>query len=174
MISNKVIPFAFLFALVSLFPLSATSVSLQVIQQDAHHDEVRSPSFIIEGGIMDIFFESGIIVSNLPIVLARASGDENEAFKKGLATSREGALDYFVQVEIDYSDSSNYDSPDAKLLSSITNIRWKVTDVETAKKLGGRDIKITGLMRNQDTEIGIRNFAEDLAFEINKFLLKIR
>lgn len=172
MIRNKGVLLAFFFTCLTLSPLAALSVSLQIVQVDAAHDEVRSPSYLIETGIMDYFFEQGVIVSNLPAVLASSDKKNAEAVRKGLSDSQTGALDYYVQLFVEYTHNSLNDSPDAKLLSSIKEVKWTIFDVDTQKELGSWNKKIEKLMRNQNTEIGITNFASDLAVEIYSFLLK--
>ena len=56
-----------LLCLVAL-PLSATTISIQIVQMADAHDDVTDSSLIVEESIMDFMFSQGYIVSNSPVI----------------------------------------------------------------------------------------------------------
>ena len=58
------------FCLVAM-PLSATTISVQIVQMDDANEDVTDSSLIIEESIMDYMFSQGYIVSNSPIIYSK-------------------------------------------------------------------------------------------------------
>ncbi|MDR2101562.1 MAG: hypothetical protein LBP43_03230 [Treponema sp.] len=90
-------------------PLSAATVSFLVIETGLWEEEGRNEfSTLWESGLMDVFFESGHIVSNAPIMRlpVKPEGEFPEDARRDLDEAREGGAEFFVLALLDYTGSS--------------------------------------------------------------------
>ena len=85
--------------LITVFPVNAATVSFLVIETGLPRESPSSQhSAMWENGLMDVFFESGHIVSNAPIlrvIRTPGSGFPDEA-ERDYDEAEEGGMDYFV------------------------------------------------------------------------------
>ena len=145
------------------------SLAVQVVQHDSTHDEVRAISLLIEECFMDYFFERGYVVTNLPAVICSSSTDDKSVLRTGLSSADEGRCAYFVQLEVNYKTNTN--SPEAKLLSNIKDIHWKLYSADSQQVIKSGKRTVGNIMRNEDSENGIRSFAEDIADTVYEYLM---
>ncbi|MDR3167138.1 MAG: hypothetical protein LBT93_04270 [Treponema sp.] len=90
-------------------PLSAATVSFLVIETGLWEGEGRSEfSTLWETGLMDVFFDSGHIVSNAPIMRlpVNPEGEFPDEAQRDLEEAREGGAEFFVLALLDYAGSS--------------------------------------------------------------------
>ena len=98
----------------SAISLNAATVSFLVIETGLDADpEANLHSSLWESGLLDVFFESGHIVSNAPVMRlykkpvekfpAEAQNDFNEAL--------EGGVEYFIIAMLDYQNGVNAQRP---------------------------------------------------------------
>jgi hypothetical protein len=90
-------------------PLSATTVSFLVIETGLGEGEGRNDfSTLWETSLMDVFFESGHIVSNAPVMRlpVNPEGEFPEEARRDLEEAREGGAEFFVLALLDFAGSS--------------------------------------------------------------------
>jgi hypothetical protein len=92
--------------LIAVFPLNAANVSFLVMETgQSREDPAGLYPVLWENGLMDVFFESGHIVSNFPImkVVEKPSngfpGEAEEEFE----TAQNGGVDFFLVGIVDYA-----------------------------------------------------------------------
>lgn len=150
-------------------PVSATTISVQVVQMDDSNEDVTDSSLIIEESIMDYMFSQGYIVSNSPIIYSK------EKAKNGMIVSLEdainGSADYLAYVTV-YFDRNNSPAGEANLLSNIELAQWNLVQVTDRKQLDSGTEKPGYLVEVDDSEIGISTFGQQLAEVINAVLRK--
>ena len=99
-------PVLFLF-MIMLFPLNAATVSFLVIEAGL---PMESPSVqysgLWESGLLDVFFESGHIVSNAPMMRLeyQPAGGFPEEAQQDLDDALEGGVDYFIIALLEYQN----------------------------------------------------------------------
>ena len=156
------------FCLVAM-PLSATTISVQIVQMDDANEDVTDSSLIIEESIMDYMFSQGYIVSNSPIIYSK------EKAQNGMIVSLEdainGSADYLAYVTL-YFDRNNSPAGEANLLSNIELAQWNLVQVADRKQLDSGTEKPGYLVEVDDSETGISTFAQHLAEVINTVLRK--
>ena len=109
-LTRFVLPFFFaLFAL----PLNAYTVSVMVAETALPHAAPQAEASIRwETGFMDTFFDAGHIVSNAPIArLASPAGEVPEECMDDLYAAREGGVEYFILVLLNYEGYTGTGAP---------------------------------------------------------------
>ena len=95
---------------ITAFPLNAASVSFLVIETGLSKNSANSRySTMWENGLMDVFFETGHVVSNAPILrISRkpAEGFPSEA-EKDFKEAKEGEIDYFIVAIVSHPAPHN-------------------------------------------------------------------
>ena len=98
----------FILILLAIFPINAATVSFLVIETSVSEESpVYQYSGLWESGLMDVFFESGHIVSNatmMRLAYKPASGFPAEA-QNDMDEALEGGVDYFIIALLDYNNS---------------------------------------------------------------------
>jgi hypothetical protein len=94
-----------IFVFLAVFPLPAATVSFLVVETGLDTDVGSNQhSGLWESGLLDVFFESGHIVTNAPVM--RLDRLPSEAFppeaQNDLNDAREGGMDYFVIALLEY------------------------------------------------------------------------
>jgi hypothetical protein len=90
-------------------PLSAATVSFLVIETGLWEGEGRNEfSTLWETSLMDVFFESGHIVSNAPIMRlpVNPEGEFPEEARGDLEEAKKGGMEFFILALLDYAGSS--------------------------------------------------------------------
>lgn len=165
---GKTFACAALLLVCAAFYAEAASFAVQVVQKDLSHDEVRSISVLVEESLMDYLFDRGHIVTNIPAVISSGERDDEDAYAHGLEDAAEGSFEYFVEMVLNYNANSN--GPEMNRLSNIKDISWTLTDVRSRKILKSSVKSVEKIMRNEDSEQGIRRFSMGIAQEIETFL----
>ena len=93
-----------------LISVNAANISVMIIETglDAEKEKMQY-SGLWESGVLDVFFESGHIVSNAPIMRLDYIPDEifpAEA-EKDLNEAKEGSMEYLLVVQINYKNLLN-------------------------------------------------------------------
>ena len=94
--------------LITVFPLNAANISFMVMETGQNkEDPTGQYSILWENGLLEVFFESGHIVSNFPIMRI----DENPASdfpseaKEDFENAQMGGMDFFLVSIVDYTRS---------------------------------------------------------------------
>lgn len=152
-----------------VLPVSATTISVQVVQMDDANGDVTDSSLLIEESIMDFMFSEGYIVSNSPIIF------EKEKAQNGMIVSLEdainGSADYLAYVTV-YFDRKDSTAGESNLLSNIELAQWNLVKVSNRQQLDSGTEKPGYLVEIDDSESGIFTFGHQLAEEINSALRK--
>jgi hypothetical protein len=114
-------------------PLSAATVSFLVIETGLGEGEGRNEfSTLWETSLMDVFFESGHIVSNAPVMRlpVNPEGEFPEEARGDLEEAREGGAEFFVLALLDYAASSG-----AGILGAPRLVRLKLFKIDPYKLL---------------------------------------
>lgn len=146
----------------------ASVIAVQVVQDDDAHDEVRSSSLVVEGSLLDYFFESGHIVTNTPPAISSGK-DDSALLKKSMAQAKSGGCDLFIAVQVCYQ-RGNTSSPEANLLSVIKQISWTVYRISTGEEIASGKKSPGTVSPARDSERGIIAFAGEVAATINQSL----
>ena len=99
--------FLLLIAVCAAFPVGAATVSFMVIETGLDAEAAANQhSGLWESGLLDVFFESGHIVSNTPVL--RLEGMPDEAFppeaQDNLDEALEGGIEYFIIALLEYQN----------------------------------------------------------------------
>ncbi len=97
---------ALFFGLFLAIGAGASTVSFIVIETGLPQGEKNRNSLRWENNLMDVFFDSGFIVSNAPILRfeTKPARDRMQDFiMADLDEAREGGADYFVAAQLDYT-----------------------------------------------------------------------
>jgi hypothetical protein len=91
------------------FPLSAATVSFLVLETGLRDENGESEaSGLWESGLMDVFFDTGHIVSNAPIkrLDQRPAAVFPEEARADFDEAVEGGAEFFILVQLDYQEAS--------------------------------------------------------------------
>jgi hypothetical protein len=94
----------------SLLPVTqsgAATVSIMIVETGRDTQADGGASGIWEGGMMDVFFDSGHIVSNAPALRTLPDYDEalEDEVRRSLEEASRNGADYFVVARLDYSSA---------------------------------------------------------------------
>jgi hypothetical protein len=97
----------FLTVLLALLPVTqsgAATVLIMMIETGGNLEADNNTAGVWEGGMMDIFFEAGHIVSNAPALRILTGDDEvpDSETRRGFEEAGRNGADYFVVVRLDY------------------------------------------------------------------------
>jgi hypothetical protein len=140
-------------ALFSVFPLGAANVSVQVIEAGIPAESgANQYSGLWESALLDVFFESGHIVSNAPVLRLDYMPEEifpDEA-RKGLDEAIEGGMNYFAIALLEY----NYKSEGgARKPRSVRLMLFRTDGCQLVHELRHTDAKVKSLKDEFDSLI---------------------
>jgi len=119
----KRISFLLLLGVFSISGIFASMVSFLVIETGLPESAGKNQySERWESSLMDVFFESGHIVSNAPILRldSKSSAGIEEIAERDIEEAAEGGSDYFIIAQLDFNSSSQAPSLVSLLLFRIT------------------------------------------------------
>lgn len=152
----RLLSFIGLIAFISGINLFASSVTLSMYQQDFDPATIRETSRMIENKIMDVYFESGYIITNVPI---SGQYDKTVSAVLALTHAQEGVSDYLVLVSLVYTDGSR-DVTAKGVVSDIAYADWQLIDVLSGKLLSSGKLKpAQGQKQELNNIAGINDFA---------------
>lgn len=103
---KKRIIFALAVCIIAASPLCAANVSFLMIETGRTGDNLSNQYiYMWENSLMDVFFDSGHIVTNSPILRLSqkpSDGFPNEA-ERDYELAKDGGMDYFIVAIIDYA-----------------------------------------------------------------------
>jgi len=107
--------------LLLVFPASASTVSFLVVQTGLGEKTTQYGS-LWEGGLMDVFFDAGHIVTNYPIARMekRPAEDLSGPIELDFNEARAGGADYFILGFLEFKDSSVPNAMIVKIYSTNT------------------------------------------------------
>ena len=159
---------SFLLCLVAL-PLSATTISIQIVQMDDAHDDVTDSSLIVEESIMDFMFSQGYIVSNSPVIYDKTKAQNGMIMS--LEDAINGSADYLAYITV-YFDRKQSSAAELNLLSNIKQAQWSLVKVQNRQELDSGTAKPGPLVEVDDSAKGISTFGQQLAKVINTAIRK--
>ena len=157
-----------LFCLVAV-PLSATTISIQIVQMDDAHDDTTDSSLIIEESIMDFMFSQGYIVSNSPVIYDKTKAQNGMIMS--LEDAINGSADYLAYITV-YFDRKKSSAAELNLLSNIKQAQWSLVKVQNRQELDSGTEKPGPLVEVEDSAKGISTFGQQLAKVINTAIKK--
>lgn len=160
--------FSLLFCLLAL-PLSATTISIQIVQMDNAHDDTTDSSLLIEESIMDFMFSQGYIVSNSPVIYDKAKAQNGMILS--LEDAINGSADYLAYITV-YFNRKNSSASELNLLSNIEQVQWSLVKVQNRQELDSGTEKPGPLVEVDDSAKGISTFGKQLAKVINTAIRK--
>ncbi len=145
-----------------------TSVVIQMAQ--GSDDALKEATLLIEDGVLDILFDSGYIVTNLPACINKSYESLQE---KMIQETKKIYMNTVVYIGVQYYD---FGSSKDKIISvsDIESVQMKIIDVKTKNELYSG--LITGEQKGQyETDIiAVKHFATSIGLEIKKQLEKTR
>jgi hypothetical protein len=96
------------FGLIAVFPLGAANVSFLVMETGPSKEDPDGKYPVLwENGLLEIFFESGHIVSNFPILRIAEKPADNfpDEAERDFENAQEGGMDFFLVGIVDYTRS---------------------------------------------------------------------
>jgi len=94
--------------LIAVFPLNAANVSFLVMETGpSKEDPAGQYPILWENGLLEIFFESGHIVSNFPImrIVEKPADDFPGEAERDFENAQMGGMDFFLVGIVDYARS---------------------------------------------------------------------
>lgn len=150
------------FAFTQLF---AVSLSVQILQFNPGQDKVWETSQVVEQSIIDFFFENGFVVSNSPVFLSTDAKTDRMEIRKSVEDARQGRLEYFAEVKINYNENITTNS-DSALLSHVKNVHWRIYDSNNGNVLSEGDVIPEKVTPKNDDEYSVILLGQDIAMEI--------
>ncbi len=153
---------------VSVFSFGS-SVVIQMAQHGTDDETIKETTILIEDGILDILFESGYIVTNLPITVLLSYDSLQE---KMISDAISAYMNTIVYVGVNYHDYSiAHDKTIA--VSDIDTIDVKF--INARKKSVLFEESIDGIQKGQyETDItAVKHFANSIGLEIKQQLEKL-
>jgi len=93
---------------IAVFPLNAANISFLVMETgQSKEDPAGQYPILWENGLLEIFFESGHIVTNFPIMKIgeKPAGDFPDEAERDFENAQEGGMDFFLVGIVDYTQS---------------------------------------------------------------------
>ena len=107
---KKFFVFGLLFLIIITSPISSATVSFLVIETGTPSEGSASRySTMWENSLLDVFFESGHIVTNSPILRLTRKLDEGfpDEAERDFESAREGGMDFFIVAIVDHPAPHN-------------------------------------------------------------------
>lgn len=105
---KKIMAILFLFSFLT-FNVGAETVSFIVIETGLSGEGKNQHSLLWENELLDIFFDSGFIVSNAPVTRFETKPEQSKMqdfIIKNTNEAEESGADYFIAVQLDYPAGS--------------------------------------------------------------------
>ncbi len=150
---------------------AASAVSFQLIQHDSVQSDVRIASSVIENEFFDYFFDRGHVATNFPIAVSSSEEVDEDICCSSMDEARKARCKYLIVVKINY-DIKASPNREMLLLSTINNATWEVYDTESEQKIDSSKLDVGNVPYRRDNEQGIRNFARQLAVNMDKVFKK--
>jgi len=108
--------------LILVIPASASTVSFLVVETGLNEEARTQYGSLWEGGLMEVFFDAGHIVTNYPITRMgkRPAEDLSGAIGLDFNEARVGGADYFILAFLEFKDSSVPNAMIIKIYSTNT------------------------------------------------------
>lgn len=144
----------------------SSSVSILMSQYDNSVSTPRKTTYLIENGIMDVLYDSGVIVSSVPVNI----NTKNEvALNIAIQDAKNGYFMYAVHVSV-YYKSGLSNNPKKILLEDIKSIDWEIVRISD-KSFVYEEKNILPLKYQDESDILVINrFAKDLGIKIQNVL----
>jgi hypothetical protein len=102
--------FGFIFGIILTFGVNASMITFYVIETGLPESSDRNRhALLLEDALMDVFFDSGHIVTNAPILRlsSKPTGGIVEAARVRVSDAVESGSDYILVVMIDFNSDPN-------------------------------------------------------------------
>lgn len=124
----------------------------------------------MEDEILNSFYGSGHIVSNVPAVISSSQSQDNTFWSQGYKEVMDGFFDNFIQVHLYLNSASSQNQGNASL-GIIKKVTWKVASIATGSTID-EGSKTVSAPTQKDTEENVRGFADELASYLQKAIKK--
>ena len=124
MLNKNLLLFAVLLVLFA-FPASASMVSFLLVETGLNEEAVSTPyTGLWEGGLMDVFFDAGFIVTNSPVarIEKKPARDISGLVEEDYREAIEGGAEYFVLGYLEYQNKGG------KILPARISLKLYKTD----------------------------------------------
>ncbi len=142
----------------------APSIAVQMAQHDIDRDTLRESTFILEDGILDTLFESGFIVSSLPISINK---DTHSTQREIINQARLGYINYVVCIDVYYS-SYGISAEEALTVTDIESIDWRIVNTSSLDVLSNGKILAPSKKSGETDVVAIKRFSNDVGVEIER------
>lgn len=146
-----------------------SSVVVQMSQLGVEGEKIKDTTLLIEDGILDVLFESGYIVTNLPISI---NVDYSTQSKKMIENAKSAYMNTIVYVGLSYHNFGNAEDKTI-VVSDIDFVDVKIVNAKTSAILF--EGFIDGEQKGQyETDItAVKHFANSIGLDIKRQLEKI-
>ncbi len=156
--------------LLLIFTLSCTvcafspsaSVVVQMAQHDSDRESLRESTFILENGVMDVFYESGFIVSSLPTTINK---DIDTTLKESIAIAKAGYMSYVVYINVHYIPYG-YETIETITLEDIDSVDWKIVSTSDMSVLGEGKTEAISKNEGETDFVAMKRFSNNLGADI--------
>ncbi len=163
----------FLFLCVFAFCVSSAfsySLAFQIVQRDVSETSVSTATRLMEESFFEFFFFNGVIVSNSPTQVSCDDFNDSEIFRKSLAESYDGGVDYFVEITGHYVKK---EPPVSKIMDidDISSYSWVLRDVRTGKNIASGECAPERKAVSKNREKSLSDFYRMLASGIQDVIV---
>ena len=144
------------------------SVSFQIVQHDESLNDVCLSTFVIEDEILNSFYGSGHIVSNVPAAMSSSQSQDNTLWSQGYKEAADGFFDNFIQVHLYLNAASSSNQASLGIIKKVT---WKVASIASGQTID-EGSKTVVAPKQKDSEENVRGFADELASYLQKAIKK--
>ena len=164
--TRRVITTVFAVCLLTVSSAFARNIGVQIVQDSPDMLEVSETSYLIEQTIIDLFFESGHIVSTSPVYVTSDKKGNDAAFRLAMRENSEGGMEVLIRVTLDF-DVDNLTNPQVALLKNVKNASWIIYSMETEEPVAKGSLKAPKITRDNNNEDGIIAYANEMAMKIS-------
>lgn len=150
---------ALLFCACAGFSLYAATVSFVVVETGLPDEAVVSRhSLLWEDGLLEVFFDSGHIISNAPMMRlpekpAALFPDEAEAV---MEEALEGGAEYFIVALLDYEEASGRES------AALQNVSLRLFRTSSSRMLYERQYAVKNTKSNKEEYSNVKKTVKGL------------
>lgn len=147
----------------------AATIAVSLVQNESAPPFALRMTRIVENHLMDEYFASGEIVSNMQIIedgpLSKRERELN------IMEAANGMADYLLSVYLQYDPNKKYVDSSGETYAILKTAEWQFIDVSSSKILGSGTLL---LEENKMKQEGVRAFVRGIALPIFRESLKIK
>lgn len=165
---NKRFLLALLLCAFAGFSLYAATVSFVVVETGLPDEAAASQhSRLWEDGLLEVFFDSGHIISNAPMMRQPAALVPGET-ESLMETALEGGAEYFILALLDYGEPSGQEALSPKEAASPKHVSLRLFRTTSGRMLYERQYAVKKTKSNKEEYSNVKKTVKGLVPHLNE------